>query len=653
MTMVENLKFKMHGNYGGPGYTGGKFTKDGEKGDFTVEPTDKLDEIYRKHDYDYNEMDHGKADKLLIRRLKDYEYENPVNDVKAKATMLAFGLKSLGSAEPSPDEIPEYEWERIKKSEMPKNGKGKKSERREIKAIAKAIKPRLMGPVRKSKKAKVRLPRSLSRAVAVQSREAKPSIVSAAPLQTTANFKTIMKQVTNGLKLITRYPVAQLSPITSDLNGISYMNFAVNPLLFHGSRFFFESILYQRYSCRTRLIFRSTAPSTQSGAFFWLHDPDPTTNNWQQGNVVDLSGVSENNWFEEVPFYKSAVCASKWTDWSKNLWCPTQTYINGQTNDQRLNSAGQWCVGCMTPTNVSQISGDLFIDIEVNFMERATEGVGIDAVFNTAGTSNWWTGGPQFFSRWGTGTGIAGGVLSSNDPNLGFAPLTTNALTFNFRGSFFILMVYDGNTGGTTGITGTNCIVTNIRQAGSTSAGGSSWNASFVQKLTPLNVSATLTFQMNAATGHNRIYIFPMIGTNLSLFTQKPPVNKTLEESIVDVLKNLVMDDPSFKDKKLVLPLEEGVKNGSKEEIKPDLVIGPGKPEGPVEDHDIVLKPLDVYTIAKGFNLEYIEQCRLRLIPVDMSLADWCLINHPTSMQNSQLSYLIGAMTRLYTRQES
>jgi len=114
----ENWEFKVHGNNGGPNRTGGKYTselKPGEKHDYSVPSIDKLDEIYKKHDFDYDHMPRRAADKLLLERLSNYSSESVAHFFKKWATIGVFYAKTFGSADPIPDKIPEYTWERIKK----------------------------------------------------------------------------------------------------------------------------------------------------------------------------------------------------------------------------------------------------------------------------------------------------------------------------------------------------------------------------------------------------------------------------------------------------------------------------------------------------------------------------------------------------------
>jgi hypothetical protein len=64
---MDKLKFKMHGKYGGPGWTGGEWD-----GSTSVPPDDHLDHLFQKHDINYGLMSKSKADRLLADDLEKY-----------------------------------------------------------------------------------------------------------------------------------------------------------------------------------------------------------------------------------------------------------------------------------------------------------------------------------------------------------------------------------------------------------------------------------------------------------------------------------------------------------------------------------------------------------------------------------------------------
>jgi len=61
------MSFRYHGNYCGPGYTGGKFAG---TGDYSVAPTDGLDSLCRDHDFGYGLGDEDLADQQLVKNTR-------------------------------------------------------------------------------------------------------------------------------------------------------------------------------------------------------------------------------------------------------------------------------------------------------------------------------------------------------------------------------------------------------------------------------------------------------------------------------------------------------------------------------------------------------------------------------------------------------
>ena len=64
-----------YGNWGGPFYSGGRFTVEPDHIDYTVEPIDSLDECYRDHDLNYVILkDEFKSDWQLVIDLAKLEF---------------------------------------------------------------------------------------------------------------------------------------------------------------------------------------------------------------------------------------------------------------------------------------------------------------------------------------------------------------------------------------------------------------------------------------------------------------------------------------------------------------------------------------------------------------------------------------------------
>jgi len=99
--------FKFHGNYGGPGYSSGRFT---DKPDWDVPSTDAVDEVFKKHDYDYGTMTHKQADALAVSRLKKLN-PSPLSAAGLKAQVAALGFHALSGASKPPPDRQTYPWQ--------------------------------------------------------------------------------------------------------------------------------------------------------------------------------------------------------------------------------------------------------------------------------------------------------------------------------------------------------------------------------------------------------------------------------------------------------------------------------------------------------------------------------------------------------------
>jgi len=114
--------FKFHGNYGGPGYSSGKFT---DTPDWAVPATDEVDEVFKKHDHDYGTMTHQQADALAVTRLKKISPSVSTRYAKAQIAALGFHVKSL-AAEGPPDRV-SYPWDDKLRPTRVREGKRRQS----------------------------------------------------------------------------------------------------------------------------------------------------------------------------------------------------------------------------------------------------------------------------------------------------------------------------------------------------------------------------------------------------------------------------------------------------------------------------------------------------------------------------------------------
>lgn len=609
--LTEKLKFKIHGNYGGPNYTGGKHLGKGESGDFNVPASDRLDEIYRKHDYDYSKIDHGKADKLLLKRLGDYKAESPMNWIKAKASQVGFKLKSLGSREP--DSVPEYPWEGLKKNTgntkrspklqnsnpgstfMPgKKGKRKLTEeqrkRRNQKRKERRRKRRSGnngGGMAKNHQKTSAAPMA-PRPKKINSSLAGPTVVSSAPDADAFRFKNSTRKTS---RVTATYNPGQIAMFTTDVRGLIYYNLPLNPNLFYGTRAYSESMLYERYKIRSRLCYRASCGSTQEGTFATIFDED-VTESYPPGNFVAPPQITENAYNQIFPAYSPKMIYSKWTNWQKEwLWCPGsgQSTINYAVDDPKSRTGGQWVIMAYDPTNTQKVTGDIMMEVDIMYADNISEGLypGLQIV-TTANSNAPWVNNNAFAPPVGTTPGgyTAAGPFASTNPMLGFTPdvSTVGKLNGNLPGFFFMFIVQTSAAAVIT-VTPSNWNVTNVNA----SSNGASDTTKIVTitKLTPASIAGSLTISSSvASTSKWRIYIFPVSGGNIAgLFEPAPPSQET---KLLTILKGI----NASKLKKLLDSVADDdvdENKSSKEEI-PDIEIMPDSTPPVNSDQEAVRK---------------------------------------------------------------
>jgi hypothetical protein len=91
-------KFHYHGNWGGPGFSAGKFT---ENPDWSVPSVDELDETFKRHDYNYGRMPEEDADAVWQQ-----DIENVPDSYTKSIASMAFKVKSGSRSVTDPGKYP-------------------------------------------------------------------------------------------------------------------------------------------------------------------------------------------------------------------------------------------------------------------------------------------------------------------------------------------------------------------------------------------------------------------------------------------------------------------------------------------------------------------------------------------------------------------
>lgn len=89
-------KFLTYGNWGGPGWSGGKFTDDPDNVDWDVEAIDEMDELFKRHDYAYqHSINRSYADMDLAIELEDVKVKGMWKNVYRIGAYMVFTIKGL------------------------------------------------------------------------------------------------------------------------------------------------------------------------------------------------------------------------------------------------------------------------------------------------------------------------------------------------------------------------------------------------------------------------------------------------------------------------------------------------------------------------------------------------------------------------------
>jgi hypothetical protein len=87
-------KFLTYGNWGGPGWSGGKFVHDPKLVDWSVPAIDEMDELFKQHDLRYQtDGNRQEADKILLRELKLYNPKGLRSNIYYWGVIFSFNIK--------------------------------------------------------------------------------------------------------------------------------------------------------------------------------------------------------------------------------------------------------------------------------------------------------------------------------------------------------------------------------------------------------------------------------------------------------------------------------------------------------------------------------------------------------------------------------
>jgi hypothetical protein len=89
-------RFLTYGNWGGPGWCGGRYESDPEKVDWSVPPVDDMDAIFKMHDSMYqNGYDRNLADGFLAGTLICTNVKGLWPNIYKWGAVVGFALRAL------------------------------------------------------------------------------------------------------------------------------------------------------------------------------------------------------------------------------------------------------------------------------------------------------------------------------------------------------------------------------------------------------------------------------------------------------------------------------------------------------------------------------------------------------------------------------
>lgn len=504
MAFAEKLRFKFHGRWGGPNYSNGSYDPNPNWNGYSDDP---LDEIYKKHDYDYTKIeDHGVADKLMLRRVHEYHPDSIGNFAKKWMTILGFSLKSFGSRDPTPEDIPDYLWERIKNidEEMAKNKNKKptkaiKKEIKAIKRIAREVKP-----------AKRAVPRP--RNTTGRRRNPMGNSIPIGPNRTMPQFKLKSRTVGNTLECTGRFQVGAV--VMDTTHGEAYIIGVVpiTPNLFSNPEIISGRSNYERYDVEIMPEFSSECTTNIGGSIFALVDDDPKdVTNYVVGSNYDTDLFATSQWYHDCPVFQTGPVM--WKRYSKKgLWCQQDT----DASQDRFTKAGYFVFGQLNNPAATGAVGRFYWNVKFRFYKKVAEPLptAVSWDFDIA------SGLPQ--------TGTLSGPLKATNSYEGLAIGSAGFLNFRQKGIYMFTLKSAAGTLSSITPTAVNCDV--LENAIAVNGGGACAGYIIVNKSQPVNVIGAIAFTAGVAN------------VTIHAYVEKLPANFDLSLLGVKSVRDLVKD---------------------------------------------------------------------------------------------------------------
>jgi len=428
---LAKMQFKYHGNWGGPRYSGGKFT---DMPDWTIPALDSLDELFKKHDRDYGTMNQNQADRLFLQRARSLP-----QSAKKWLAQAGFHVKALNITDVQPAwskrkviDREQYPWEEkamidtmdpevmaafasngtpLLADEFSPAGNHKgdgppKSSMKQKKKRSKKVRVRSKKASRKrasqkkfKQKARARNSRrpqvpitSLVRAV---QRSQKLSMGSGGTVSFSGTIVLADLESISGSSV--RFSSLLSVFANSDTTGLGlptpqFFDLTPYSLQFLGQQFGIQTSIavianfFEKWKGSFVFEWRPACPTTQSGQMTWWVDKDPSDKDQAWLTSQAVLQVAEQHGAKMSSFYEKCSLATGTKEW---LWC-RQT----ASTDVRKTSAGHFFAVSNAALNADDtpVLGTLLVRYNIQFSQSCAKEVSYNAQFTGSainfGTSN-------------------------------------------------------------------------------------------------------------------------------------------------------------------------------------------------------------------------------------------------------------------------
>jgi len=355
------LNFRVHGKYGGRGYTGGQFNGT----DFNVLPIDELDSLYQKHDYNYMVTTEHNADRILLQDMVNYTPESWKHFIKKYGTLGVFYLKDLIVNNKDPSVITKNGPTEPVILEINKRVEGLKRAMAKNKKLPKKKKEEMKKEVAKIEKDLVKTAKKVQKQVKSSSSRPRNNINSVGIIPKKPVISDKVQSFSHkGTVVLSNLRVA--SSITT--SGTILLTNIINARIFSpGTVPRQMANLFQRYKLRFRLKYESNATFNTTGTFAVVWDENSLTN-YDQGDVLSIATLTEAKKAGQFPAYTQNFWLSRWFGGFKQ----SPKYVNPQNSqsDPLLTNYGVLVISFLAATNAPDTDlGTLYLDYDVKFFD--------------------------------------------------------------------------------------------------------------------------------------------------------------------------------------------------------------------------------------------------------------------------------------------